>query len=208
MNRQIQDLETEIATTLQSLADELDRLPPLGEATVERVKTAVRQEINEQWLAAQPPILPSCEVINRLHASVRDELDRQPAIAEHQPAGVTASRWAGREQLFAGLATAAMIAICIGLIQHMGLWTATQKNVIVTIAATQQPIDLFVEAAEVALTADETTTALSSLSESRTGASTDGVLEDLSDAVQEILNGLEQEDNTMIRPTAGQGVFV
>ncbi len=199
MNEQIQDIENEVTTMMQSFVGDLDRLPRLSEAVVERVKMAVRQEINEQWLAGQLPIHPSPETLDRVRHAVHDEI-------EHQSDTVVIRRQAGLQQLLAGLAAAAMIIICVGLIQNVGTWTATQQNLATVVDFSKQPIDLFVEAAEVVLTSSETSTTSGDLSGSRVGVSTDSVMKDLNEAVQEILTSSERHDSTMIRPAKGQGV--
>ena len=202
MDRDMRDLENEVEAMLEPLAGRLDRLPRVGEAVIERVKAAVRHEINEQWLAAQPAVQPPTEVIAGVRTAVRDELRRKRSAASHRFSTHEGDP-AARQRWAAGLAAAAMIAICAVLIQRVG--TLGPAPISPGAMAANQPLDLFADAAEVALADNEMTGHRGP--PRATVDNSDGVLDDLNNAVQDILSNPKPKDSTMNWPLLGPGAL-
>lgn len=194
-------IEAEVSAMLKVFAADLDRLPPVGEAVTERIKTAVRDEINEQWLAAQLPLRPAAETVDSVRAAVHEELRRQATFAQ---CASSTKREAGWRAVLGGLAAAAMIGLCIGLIQFVGQRTVPAHTRLAG-AVPMQAIDTFVEAAEIALALDESAIASRAFADALTGVSEDDVFEELSEAMQDILSSSEQDGSTRIDPAAEQG---
>ena len=195
MSRDTDQLTRQVEAMLTPLADRLDRVPPPGEAVVERVKAAVRHEINEEWLAQRTPVHAPRELLDRVHAAVHATLHRDPVSAPYKTP-------------IAGLAAAAMMAICAGLIWQVGalhLKTGNDRGAGALIAA--QPVDLFVEAAEVSLASVVSENNNRALSGSQANGSSDVVLDELNEAVQDVLSEPEPKDSTMGDWPVGQGVL-
>ena len=143
MSDELDGLEREVEAAmalLPSLSVEL------SDASVLRVKAAVRHELNEEWLADQSAPLPSAEVVERVHAAVREELS--------QPVGVHRYAW-GRTA--SALAAAAMIAISLGLIRQAGLIGGDSRAVVPEVAEAERHLELFLTAAEEVFASDTLT---------------------------------------------------
>jgi hypothetical protein len=213
MNADLKHLEEQVEAMLSPLAGDLDRFPPPGEAVLQRVKAAARHEINEQWLTTQPVAEPPSELVANVQAAVRDELGRcnndRRRMAAQKSVGATNRRW------LAGLAAAAMMAICAGVAQRAGTWSpaparsvdmAMVKDSPVELAALDhQPVDLFIEAAEAALAVEDEAASRRSPAAARNENSPERVLDDLDEAMQDILSKPEPKGSTMAEPPAGQG---
>lgn len=139
-------LESQVDAMLAEFTADIDDVPAPSDAAVERTKAAVRHEINEQWLASHPSPQPSEDALRRTRTAVRSELKRGRARR--------ANGWRLPPQVLAGLAAAAMLAACVGLIRYVGYLQPT-TTVSPMLAAAQEHVDLFVEAAEYTLATDE-----------------------------------------------------
>jgi hypothetical protein len=195
----IPDLEKQVDTLLGGLAAELDRPAP-NAAVLARVKSAVRHELNEQWLARHPSPGPRPEALQRVRLAVREELARSGRNRRRM------------SPFSAGLAAVAMLALCVGLIRQVGYLQppAVHNNSPAWAQAAQTHVDIFVEAAQVAMTTDDfSDSVLDELGEIRqtlTGASKDDstqdVLDELDSAMWQIL---DNENGDESRPTRGVG---
>ena len=112
MDEHFEQREREVANWLDALADRLPVTP--SEGAVERVKGAVRHELNAQWLEQQAEPEPSVETVERVKSAVRLELARQDTGPVAVPAATLGwLRWGGR------LAAAAVIGLVVG---HFAGW--------------------------------------------------------------------------------------
>jgi len=126
MNEDLNNLEKEAEEMLKNLSPMLSADP--RPATIERIKSAIRHELNEQWLADQPAPTPTGDTMQNVRNAVDNELKKS---ATH--------RWL-RPRIWAPLAAAAMIALYVGLTQFAPTPQPTKPDT--------TAIDLFVQAAE------------------------------------------------------------
>ncbi len=189
------NLEAQVEATLAELAADISAVPAPNEAVVERVKAAVRHEINEQWIAAQTSPLPSPDALRRTRAAVHEELGR-----------VAGGRSGGRlrPQMLAGLSAAAAMAACVGLIRYVGLLQPTTSDSPM-LAAAREHVNLFVEAAEYTLAKDEFSESvlneLDSINARMEATSPqhgpEGIVDELDQAIQQVLENSENTDGIM-----------
>ncbi|MHC4443221.1 MAG: hypothetical protein ACYTBZ_02515 [Planctomycetota bacterium] len=104
MTEDLNKLEIEVDAMLDAIAPSL-YVEPSPQAT-ELAKAALRQQLNENWLAAQPAPTPSAENLQRVREAIDRELKK------------TTSHPRLRTHIWAPLAAAAAIAICVGLINY------------------------------------------------------------------------------------------
>ena len=160
MDRSLENLEREVEAGLAQVSARWSVDPPA--ALVQRVKQAVRHELNEQWLADQAVPVPSLQALARVRAAVRRELARSRAALAPPAGSLAAARLSAWSLPLATLAAAAMILVCVGVIRYVGLVGATTPHgkdsphdaVNVYVQAAQQQIDLFVAVANDVLTPD------------------------------------------------------
>lgn len=198
MRDDTRDMESQFDAMLAGWADDFDRFPEPNAAVVERVKSAVRHEMNEQWLTAYGTPLPSDDAVGEVRQAVRDELDRsiRPLVW---------SRWL-QSRGVAGLAAAALVAVCVGLIQQVGSAGSRRAGTSVEpLMVARAHVDLFVEAAQYTLAEDEFVESvldeLQSIDEKLVGSSgepaVESVLDELDGALQDILDEAAPADATM-----------
>lgn len=142
------ELERAVDAELTRVAHLLDALP--SPAVLERVKSAVRCELDETWLAGQSMPEPAPPVLRRVRSAVRRELaqidhetSRRSAANRH---GARSRTWS---QGIASLAAAAMVAVCVGVIRQAGLSRpdAPPANQL-WVQASDPSVELFVQAAD------------------------------------------------------------
>ena len=119
-------MEAEVDAMLASLSLKLAVGP--SPAAIERTKSAVRHQMNESWLAEQPAPMPSSKALQQVREAVDHELKKRMPHAWLRP------------RIWAPLAAAAIIAICVGLINY------TRTPLIQQPAAVD--LDVFVQAFE------------------------------------------------------------
>jgi len=164
-------LEREVEAELAVLAETLDARP--AEAVVERVKSAVRCELDEAWLAEQPAPEPAPTVLERVRSAVRQELTLsrgtvEQAQATERPSQDPEIRPARRRrhtrawpQGIASLAAAAMVAICVGIIRQAGLSRPDGSDSLAPVVrGADESVELFVEAADEVFAGDEFTNSI------------------------------------------------
>jgi hypothetical protein len=136
-------LEQEVEAGLALLGRELD--VPLPESTRQRVAAAVRIAIDEHWLAERADVAPSRGTLTHVRGEVRRELSRRSRL----------------ERIWRACslgAAAAMVLLCIGLVQHATVLrrAATSAEVI----APGEMVELFVAAGDQVLQEDGSTAAM------------------------------------------------
>jgi hypothetical protein len=197
-------LEAQVNAMLAEWAADINDVPEPSRAVLERVKAAVRHEVNEQWLADQPAPIPSEQAMRRTRRAVHQALGRS---------GLNRGRLFN-PQMIAGLTAAAMLAACVGLIRYVGyLQPATSVNPM--LAAAQEHVDLFVESAEYALATDAFSESvldeLDLINAQLAGTSQEegfqSVLDELDGAIQEMFDDPEGTDDIMGSVTRSQGVL-
>lgn len=150
MAENTRDLEPQVEAMLEEWALHIDDVPGPTPDVLDRVKAAVRHQVNEEWLASQPSPSPRPAALQRVRAAVRQELARSSFGSGRS------RRWLISPRL-AGLAAAAMLIIGVGIVQWSGYLgghadeTPTEE---VWLAAAEEQVDLFVEAAQVAMGPD------------------------------------------------------
>lgn len=109
--KQMDQIEREAEALRERLAESLSSRVP-SEAAIERVRMAVRHELNEQWLREQAQPAPSDLAVGRTKRAVRE------VLAE---AGESrgASRWWMSRRTW-GIAAVAAIALAVGILQFRG----------------------------------------------------------------------------------------
>lgn len=195
MDQEQRNTEGLVETMLAGLADELNAVAPPNAAVLERVKTAVRHELNEQWFDRQPAPQPAPQALVRVKRAVHRML-----LSEANRPGETADSL--RMQRRAGLAAAAMIALCLGLIWQVGNPRQAGPQPSLILAAAQEHVDLFVDAARASLAGDEFSESilseLESIDNQLAGTSgedaDDAVLDDIGGAIEEFLQDSEPSD--------------
>ncbi len=207
----------EVDAMLATMAGELNRGGHPSRAAVERVKSAVRQELHEQWLAAQasPPMRDG--LLAEVQRDVRHEISRQAAWAQ----GTRRVRSSGRRpalnpRSLGALAAAAMMALCLGVIRQAGsLETAARARAgDPEMDAAKVQVNWFVEAAQVTLANDdfsnEVLSELDSIASQlpgSTGQRASTTLDDLSGALQDVLENSDTADDTMGRRLDTEGAI-
>jgi hypothetical protein len=206
MSENVQTLESQVDEMLGALAADIDRVPSLSSAVVDRVKAAVRYETDEQWLAGQAAISPRPGLLPDVRAAVHQ------AIGSQRP--TAGRRWWRHPQFMSGLAAAAMLALGVGLVWRVGTWTAPGHGDRSVVAASIR-FDLFVEAANVALADDDFSSQMlielqsieKQLPGSQTDSTNDSMLKDLGGALQEFMEGARPKGNTRGGRAGSQGVY-
>lgn len=198
MPDETQDIENRIDAMLEELAEAIDRVAEPNAAVVARVKSAVRHELNEQWLAAYGTPTPSDETVGEVRQAVRRELIHTRALGRLFAAGPP--------RFWAGLAAAAMIALSVGLIRQVG-YMASRPPALADRSTVQVAVDvdLFVEAAQLALAedpfAESVLDELQSIDDTLVGSLRDreaqAVAEELDSAMRDILESTAPRDDTM-----------
>lgn len=183
MSQEQQQTEAAVEAMLARLGGDLDAITPPNEAVLARIKTAVSHEINERWLNEQPCPEPSGAVLRKVKWAVHRVLvggGRSNSLA---------SPWRG------ALAAAAVIVLAFGLIRHLGHLQSRQHDRMMVLASAQEHVDLFVDAAQDTLAADEFRESildeLELIDVRLTGSSASGVeeddLNDVSGVVEDLL---------------------
>lgn len=142
MSNDIERLEQQVEAEWSALRLDLSVEPSV--AAVDRIRSAVRQELNEVWLCGQTQPVPGGDLLSRVAAGVRREL-----------AGMAAERARMsrlRRRLAGGVAVAAMIVLVFG-VAHFG-WPARVGPMP---AAGADVIELFAQAADEVWSADPLT---------------------------------------------------
>ena len=141
MNEDLEAMEREFERQWESLGLDLTAEPP--PAVVQRVRDAVRHELNEAWLAQQPMPGPSAAVLGRVLAAVRHELARATTGRAHV---VRLGRW-----LTGGAAVAAALILAFGLMYRGAVWPLARPSEVVKAggtAADEAAIERFLQAAD------------------------------------------------------------
>lgn len=209
-----EQLEFEIAAMLSEHADDMNRHAAPSPAVVARARSAVRHEINERWFAAQPHPRPCDDVRRAVRNAVGDALRAQAALPSRHTARSQRPAWSPG---WAGLAAAAMIALCGLLIRQVGYVDAPHASPAedAIVAATERQVEWFLDAATVAFNAydasDEQagTTGGDDLDASKSHANTAGgdVLNDLNQAFESVWESTDADDDTLGRTAPPQGVL-
>ena len=126
MTEDLNKLETEIDAMLAELSAKLT--VEHNSTTIERTKSVVRHELNEQWLFEQASPTPSPRILQQVRQAIDHELQK-----------TTSSPWL-RVRIWAPLAAAALIAISVGLTNYIRTAQVSQPADI--------DIDIFVQALE------------------------------------------------------------
>jgi len=196
VDTELEVMENQIETMLSGVAGAID-VPGPEPAIVQRVKAAVHIEIDEQWLAGHPSPLPSRAALSLAKRAVRFEL---------APSRTGRARILPSSQALAALAAAAMLVLSVGLIHRMGqLQRAGNQQVgQPLVLAAQERVDLFLEAAQVALQRDEFSESVLGELESIDArlaedpeVQQDDILQELDDAIREILGDPAPRDGTL-----------
>ncbi|HOA73089.1 MAG TPA: hypothetical protein PL151_00835 [Phycisphaerae bacterium] len=192
----IPDLEKQVDTLIGGLKVELDRPQP-NPAVLARVKAAVRHELNERWLDQYPSPQPSRKALHRVRLAVREELARSG------PARRRTSLFSG------GWAAAAMMALCVGLIQQIGYLqpVSVPDSNAAWAQAAQTHVELFVETVQLAMSTDDFSHSvldeLGEIRQSLTGLSdrsaTQDVLDELDSAMWQILDDQDGDESRQTR---------
>lgn len=177
-------------------ASRLDRVPPPTEAVLARVRSAVRHELNEQWLAAHASPAPEPQALARVRLKVREELARQ-----HRR---SIGRWFS-SQVMASLAAAAVLLLGVGLVRHVGYSRPPSASNLTVVQAAQEHVDLFLEAAQVSMAADEFSDSVLSeleliyarLPDTSPSGASQAVFEALDEAFEQVFQEPEPRDSTM-----------
>jgi hypothetical protein len=141
MDKDLEALEREFERQWESLGLDLTAEP--SPAVVQRVRAAVRHELNEAWLAQQPTPGPSAAALSRVLAAVRRELAR---VATGRDRAVHLGRW-----LTGGAAAAAAVILTVGLMHRGAVWPLTRPSELVKAggtAADEAAIERFLQAAD------------------------------------------------------------
>lgn len=140
MDKDLEALEREFERQWESLGLDLTVEPP--PAVVQRVRAAVRHELNEVWLAQQPTPEPDAATLSRVLAAVRRELAR---VAAGRARPVRLGRW------LTGGAAAAAVVLAVGLMHRGAVWPLTRPSELVQAggtAADEAVIERFLQAAD------------------------------------------------------------
>ncbi|MBI4581603.1 MAG: hypothetical protein HY718_18035 [Planctomycetes bacterium] len=207
MSENVPALESQVDEMLGALAADIDRVPPPSPAVIERVKAAVRHEMNERWLAGRAAPSPRPGLLPDIREAVRQAIDTEV------PTGPR--RWWRHPQFVAGLAAAAMVALGVGVVWRVGTWTTPARLDEPFADAAATHIDLFVEAAQVTLADDEFSSQVlkelqsieQQLSTSQTHSTGDSVLNDLGGALEEFMESARPKGSTRGGPARSQGVY-
>lgn len=198
MSEDTRNLENDVDAMLHDLAGAIDRFAEPNAAVLARVKSAVRHEVNEQWLAEYGTPLPSDEAIHLTRRVVRSQLTRT-RLSDRFLAR-------SRSRALAGLAAAAMLAVSVGLIRYIGyLNPARSIRTVQNVVETRVDVDLFVEAAQFALADDDFAESVldelrsidDSIADSLHDRDSQAVADELDGAVREILESAAPADDTM-----------
>ena len=145
MNKNLENLERQVEQSWSSLGLDLSVEP--AQAVVERVRSAMRNELNESWLAGQTHPEPDEVLLGKVGDAMRRELVRMGAKRARV---VRLRRW------LAGVGgAAAAVLLVIGLARlsvptHVGDGSAV-------LSADEQAIERFVQAADKVWSADPLT---------------------------------------------------
>ena len=199
MSDDLQNLENDVERQLAEWSRRLS--VSLDSEKLSMLRTAVKREVNEQWLASQPMPLPSeaalAQVRSRVHAELRDT----------QRAGSTCtlqrSSWRRliSAQGMASLGAAAMLLICVGIVRYVGNRSMDAGVDTGTLASVFNATS----------TTDSIQSAVASLEESDqdewSADDGDGSLEDLVQEMDDILEAHDTPARTSAQPTAERGVL-
>lgn len=139
MNEDWTQLETQIDEMLTQLAPHLDA--PATPQAIEHARLAARVALDEGILQNRELPVPPL-IRERLRALVRREARSQPS------SGAWIAWWQRHGRMLSACASAAMIAVCFGLIRHTG--SAPGTNTLIT----NDALDRFVDAGESAYQGD------------------------------------------------------
>lgn len=201
MTEDTRDFESQVEARFEEWAPRIDRAPGPSADVLDRVKAAVRHELNEEWLASQSSPSPSPAALQKVRAAVRQELARSSSGPGWS------RRWLISPRL-AGLAAAAMLMIGVGIVQWGAYFSGhvdeppTQD---IWLAAAEEQVDLFVEAAQVAMGPDAFSESIlneldaihARLARTTQAEPGEDLLDELDSALQEILEGSPPSDGLM-----------
>lgn len=195
MNRDLESLERRVEAQWSSAGLDLSVRPP--EAVVARVRSAVRQELNEAWLADQAQPVPDRALLDR----VTDAMHRErAAMAAARRRIVRLRRW-----LTAGAAAAAAVALAVGL-SRLGGTSSTRGNR-PALAGDADAIERFVQAADQIWSADPLTSEIregvDAIEESVTQWSLDGASDGTGQ--EDINSGLDAYGGDVLAVSADGG---
>ncbi len=187
MDEQLDELESQIDAELGEFSRELNELPGPGLAVRERVKLAVRHEMNERWLAAQEPVPPRLGLLHEVKRRVRCELVRTGAMSR--------ARLFVESRMMGGLVAAALLLVCVGLIWQIGYLGSTEPGSAsaLNLASANSNLDLFVEAAQVVWDSEERQEQTDA---SVLGSAPDSLMEDLTGALEDVLESPQAADDS------------
>ena len=125
MTEDLNKMETEIDAMLADLSDKLDvKSNPVA---TKQAKIAVRLLLDESWLAGLSSPTPSADTLKRVRETIDNELQKTPRT------------WL-QPRIWAPLAAAAIIAICVGLLNYVHVAQDSQPATV--------NLDMFVQALE------------------------------------------------------------
>lgn len=142
MNNDLERLEQQVEAEWSALRLDLSAEP--SAAAVDRIRSAVRQELNEAWLRGRAQPAPSDDLLSRVTAGMHREL---ACAAAERARRLRLRRW-----LAGGLAAAAMIVLVFG-VAHFGL----PARIGPMPAAGADVVELFAQAADEVWSADPLT---------------------------------------------------
>jgi hypothetical protein len=130
MNEQPEKMERQIDQELAQWAGRLDAEP--ASAVTARIRSAVRQELNEQWLAGQTSPGPSPAVLRGVRAAVAAELQRSDGDRVVAPAAQSARARSPRRKWDSPAcgfsAAAAGLMLCLGVVRLAGEWVSAPQE--------------------------------------------------------------------------------
>ncbi len=195
MDRDVENLEREVEAQWSSLGLDLSVHP--SDAVVARVRSAVRQELNEAWLAGQPQPVPDRVLLGRVTAAMHRE---RQAMTAARVRIVRLRRW-----LAAGTAAAAAVTLVFGL-SRLGVEPSAKVGQPAA-AGDVEAIERFVQAADQVWSADPFTSdireGLDALEESVSQWSLDGSFEET--GLEDINSSLDVSGGDVLAASGSAG---